>query len=153
MGWFKALFDKSDEGSGEFIRMLYKRKLARSSMSTSRARAFSAAAATLESRWGSMDGFDMESCMFEALPFALLGDDTPDALAAYVIHREDLGSDPSDWLVYQTNRGLNVLLNDDDPQIVNTREWLVEAYPIRYAAWKGWMDDANRARVLELISG
>ncbi len=120
-----------------------------------RERAFAAAGATLEARWARIDGFDMESCMFEALPFALLGDDAPDALAEYVHVREHVfeDHDTSEWLIYQSNKGLSVLLNDSDPQIANTRGWFIEAYPERFALWKNWMDDANRARLSELVVG
>jgi hypothetical protein len=136
--------------------------MAHSSLPTARARAIATAASILEARWGGRDGYDFETCMFEALPFAMLGDDVPDALAEYVNVRENLlehmleggnlDTGASDWLIYQTNKGMNVLLNDDDPQLVNTREWLIEAWPDRFAQWKGWLDKANRARVMELIS-
>lgn len=154
MGWLKALFDRSEDGTREYIRLLYKRNLSRSSGHSTFERAISAATATLEARYASLgvEGFGIERCMFEAMPFAFLADDTPDALAEYVHVRENLNSDQAEWLHYQANKGLDVLLESDDPSVERMREWFMEAYPTGFALWKMWINDANQARLTELQS-
>jgi hypothetical protein len=148
MGWFSALFAKGDEGIREWVRFDFERNLKKSKGISQLERRLSAVGATINDRdW--MHGLKtpMENCIFEGSPFVLT-DQPADLLAEYVVEKEST-SGRGDWLVHHVNKGVEAILEGEDPQIAKLRAYFLEWFPSAYPIWRDWLTDATLQSISE----